>query len=795
MDRQAQLAELERFALDRVPGPALLERAVATLARGLNLELGVLLELREGQLAPLAGHGFRPGWLERSWLGDGPGSFSEFVSAASGPLVIEKVEGERRFTLPAPLLEHGAKGCVFQRVPLGRERRGVLGAASHHPRTFSEPDLFFLHSVAFILESTLHHAEVEAALRQSEAKYRVLLEQSADAVFIADAQGRYVDVSDLACTMLRRTRDEILRMTIPELVVIEPQEPALRMNLLTENETATTVRTLRRGDGTTFRAEVNARQLPDGRAIGIVRDVTQREADATALRQLSERLSQALRASKAGAWEWEVIADRMFWSDEIYPLMGLEPGSIVPSVQSWVDRVHPDDRPSVAAQVMETIQRRQNLDFEFRLVRPNGEVRWIRAVGNISFDSHGDPLRIFGLQMDVTAQKESERARLEAEDRAHSAQRLEALGRLAGGVAHDFNNLLTGILAAAGLALQESDHPGQARQDLQTIIDAAKRASGLTRQLLAFGRQRPHHPEAVDLLAHLTELEPMLQRLVGEEITLELHHEAHLPAAFIDPGRLDQMILNLVLNARDASPRGGRVMVRTARTASDPSLPGPDGAPAGERFVSVQVQDNGVGMDRETLSRAFEPFFTTKESSRGTGLGLATVHGLAEASGGAVRARSEPGRGSTFELLLPVAGGAVPMKKVEAPREREAGQGTVLVVEDNALIRRLAERILGGAGYAVLSAASGTEALARLTEHARPVELLLCDVVMPGLSGPEVAEQVLARYPEVPVLFMSGYADDVLHRHGVALENAPLLNKPFTPAELLEAVAARRKAG
>jgi CheY-like chemotaxis protein len=369
------------------------------------------------------------------------------------------------------------------------------------------------------------------------------------------------------------------------------------------------------------------------------------------------------------------------------------------------------------------------------------------------------------------------------EEQLRQSQKMEAVGRLAGGIAHDFNNLLM-VIMGHGELLRRSLTPDDPRlRKVQHVMGASERAARLVRQLLAFSRKQVLEPQVVDLNALVAETARMLRPLLGEDVAVVTRLDPALGRARVDPAQIDQVLMNLAVNARDAMPRGGTLVLET--TNVDPPSPGPDGARAGPgRYVALTVRDTGHGMDETTRARAFEPFFTTKAGLGGTGLGLAMVYGIVQQSGGHVQLDSAPGRGSSFRILLPRAPGRGERVADAAPAElpRAAGE-TVLVVEDEPSIRSLACEMLQAHGYATLDAASAEEALGLAVRHEGPIHLLLTDVVMPGISGAALAERFNAVRPGARVLLMSGYAGDDLARRGVA-EDADIIPKPFT-ADLL----------
>jgi CheY-like chemotaxis protein len=365
---------------------------------------------------------------------------------------------------------------------------------------------------------------------------------------------------------------------------------------------------------------------------------------------------------------------------------------------------------------------------------------------------------------------------------------MEAVGRLAGGIAHDFNNLLNVIMGYASLLTRRVSAGADASR-LAQIVKAAERAAGLTRQLLAFSRKQVLEPRVLDLDTVVGELGGMLRRLIGEDVELVLQPGAGLWPVKADPGQLEQVVMNLAVNARDAMPQGGTLTISTANVEVDPEEAWRHPTVAAGRYVVLTVRDNGCGMDQEVQSHIFEPFFSTKEKGKGTGLGLATVYGVVQQTGGQIRVESAPGRGAAFHIYLPPTEAAPTSAPAPARVEPRRGAETVLLVEDEDSLRELAAEVLEGLGYRVLVAVDGKDAL-RVAQGAKgPIDLLLTDVIMPGLSGREVAARLAPARPGLHVLFMSGYTDEAIAHHGVLEPGMRLLNKPFTPDQLAQAVA------
>jgi PAS domain S-box-containing protein len=437
--------------------------------------------------------------------------------------------------------------------------------------------------------------------------------------------------------------------------------------------------------------------------------------------------------------------------------------------------VHPEDRERVERQWRSGSP--SGHDLEFRIVWPDGTIRWLHDRAFVVRDVDGSSTRLAGITEDVT-----ERRALE--EQLRQTQKMESIGRLAGGVAHDFNNLLTVIVSSAELLRESVADRADVLELAGDALDAAQRGATLTRQLLAFTRQEVVEPRVMDLSAVVADTEKLLRRLIGEDVTLTTRLDRRAPPVRIDPGQWTQVILNLAVNARDAMPRGGRLLISTrAHTVTRGAIPGLE---PGEHTV-LEVKDDGAGMTGEVRSRIFEPFFTTKPGGKGSGLGLAVVYGVVHQAGGSIEVESEPDRGTTFRIHLPAAAPA-PLS-VAADRERalRGGDELILLVEDDDTVRRVTARVLAGNGYRVVNARDGAEALGVLERLERSPDLLLTDVVMPNLDGAELAARVKALHPRTKVLFSSGYIDESITLRGVS-SGGSFLQKPYSPAVLIARV-------
>src|SRR5881397_1969037 len=419
--------------------------------------------------------------------------------------------------------------------------------------------------------------------------------------------------------------------------------------------------------------------------------------------------------------------------------------------------------------------------IQFRILTKTGPYRVAEFSASAQLRD-GKLLGILGIGRDVTE-------RLGLEQQLRQAQKMEAVGRLAGGVAHDFNNILTAITGHAELLLEDLGLHDPRRADVDEIRRSAERAAGLTRQLLAFSRQQVLQPKVVDVNALVLDMDKLLRRLIGEDVELATVLDPALGRVKADPGQLEQVIVNLAVNARDAMPDGGKLTLETRNIDLDSSYtlehslvkPGP--------YVQLTVSDSGIGMDEETQAHAFEPFFTTKPRGQGTGLGLAMVYGTVKQSGGFIWVYSEPGHGATFKIYLPRVDTPTEAATLPAPTVQPArGSETVLLAEDEPAVRAIAQQALERHGYTVLAAPSGAAALALAAQHAATIDLLLTDVVMPGMSGRDLADRLTAQRPGIRVLYISGYTDNAIVRHGMLEPGLAYLQKPFRPHALVRKV-------
>jgi signal transduction histidine kinase/ActR/RegA family two-component response regulator len=505
------------------------------------------------------------------------------------------------------------------------------------------------------------------------------------------------------------------------------------------------------------------------------------------LRRSEQQLAEAQRIANLGSWEWNVHTGRIAWSAQMYRTFGLDPRQIEPSYESLLSYVHLEDRVLFQRAFDQLLTRGIPFHLEHRILTADTtDVRYVLSHGEVVAPAPPDsPCQLAGTVLDMTELKQAERALHQTEEQLRQAQQLQAIGRLAGGVAHDFNNLLTAVIGYSEMLLDQTDRNDPRRAEIEQIRNAGERATSLTRQLLAFGRKQVLYPTVLDLNAVIEEMERMLRSLIGENIDLAVQIDPKLGKVKVDTAQIQQVVLNLTINARDAMPAGGRLTIETANTDIDESRArGQLAIPPGP-YVTLIVSDSGCGMDFETQGRIFEPFFTTKEVGKGTGLGLSTVYGIVKQSGGSIEVYSAPNQGSTFKIHLPRVEENTLPKAASLPDQIEAkGTETILLVEDDPMVRTLTLSILRVQGYTVLEAAEGDEAVRIAQQHRGPIHLVLSDVVLPGIGCREVVEKVAGLHPDVKVLYFSGYAGDAIIRQGLVERNINFLEKPFTIAQL-----------
>jgi two-component system, cell cycle sensor histidine kinase and response regulator CckA len=622
----------------------------------------------------------------------------------------------------------------------------------------------------------------EEARRQGEERFRALIEHGADAVALLAPDGTMLFASQSTERLLGFSPAELVGK--PGFERIHPDDlPGVRATLseiaaLPGSPRAMELRWRHRDGSWRYIDAVAVNRLAEPAVGAIVinfRDQTDRRQAETALREQEERYRTLV----------EGVRDVIFALSPEGTIASLNPAFETITGwhrEDWVGRpfeklVHPEDLPFALELLGRVVRGDLRAVSQFRVSTAKHDYR----MGEFSATPQlleGRLIGILGIGRDVTE-------RVQLEQQLRQAQKMEAVGRLAGGIAHDFNNILTAITGYADLLLEDLGPTDSRHQDVAEIRKAADRAAGLTRQLLAFSRQQVLQPSVIDVKTLVGDLQKMLGRLLGEDVALATQLAPDTGRVKADPGQLEQVLMNLAVNSRDAMPQGGKLTLETSNVelsegyAADhyPAQPG--------SYVMIAVSDTGTGMSEETQAHMFEPFFTTKEKGKGTGLGLATVYGIIKQSGGFIWVYSELGHGTTFKIYLPRVQESADAAKAGVARRRAArGSETVLLAEDEAPVRAVARQVLERHGYTVLEAPSAEAALDIAARYSGAIHLLLTDVIMPGLSGRELANRLADLRPEARVIFMSGYTDDAVTRHGVLEAGLAYLQKPFTPDAL-----------
>ena len=626
-----------------------------------------------------------------------------------------------------------------------------------------------------------HPAKAAPARGRADAPYRELFNHIADAIFVVDPEShRIIDCNQEACRRYEYSREEFLGMN-PEQVHPPEEREAVRRRLQSGDTAACEFMHVTKS-GRRFPVEVRTRVLDhEGRQarVTLIHDLSVHKKVEASLRESEDRF-RAVADNIATAIYIHDGERILYVNPACEEISGYSRQQLMSLTNFW-QMVHPDFRALVLERSQARLEGRPApTHYEFKILAKDGSERWLDfTASRVQFEGR---TAILSIAVNTTGRRA-------LEEQLRQALKMEAVGRLAGGVAHDFNNLLTVIKGHAELLLDSLDRRDPLRAEVEEVQKAAERAAALTRQLLAFSRQQVLAPQVLDLNTVVANVDRLLRRLLGEDIELHALLAPELGRVKADPGQLEQVILNLAVNARDAMPRGGKLRVETANVVLDETYARERVEVKPGAYVMLAVSDTGTGMDAETCSHIFEPFFTTKDPSKGTGLGLSTVYGIVKQSDGHISVYSEPGMGSTFKIYLPQVeetAAAVPAQPSAAATD--TGSETILLVEDEDGVRGLVRQVLKRKGYSVLEARDGGEALLTCEHYPQPIHLLLTDVVLAHMSGRELAERLAPMRQEMKVLYMSGYTDDAIVQHGVLTQEAAFLQKPFTTEALARKV-------
>ncbi len=694
-------------------------------------------------------------------------------------------------------LERGYKAMASLPLSADGTTIGTFNLYACEPGFFSTEELRLLNELAlnigFALEVARRaeaSARAERNLHASETRYREMLENLKLIAVMMDTDGHITFCNDYLLELTGWRREEIIGAKWYSKFVPE-SAPAVK-NLISEttrfgefpahyqNPIVTRSGAFREimWNNTVLR---NAAGEMTGTA-SIGEDVTERMKAESALRDTEERFRQLAENINEVFWIMDSTTNAMLYVSPAYEkIWGRSCESVYAAPLAWLETIHEDDRDRIRHAAL-TKMVRGDYDETYRIMRADGSLRWINARGYPLRNAAGDVFRVVGTAVDITANRL-------LEQQLRQSQKMETIGVLAGGIAHDFNNLLSVITGYSDVLLMSGKLDEYASSRVREIRKAGERASSLTHQLLAFSRKQHLEPVVLDINQLVTDMEKMLRRLIGEDVELRSVLDPKVARIKADPGQIEQVIMNLIVNARDAMPTGGEISVETSNVQLDGKQPLSHGCCKAGNYVLLAVTDAGQGMDKETQTRIFEPFFTTKGVGKGTGLGLSTVYGIVNQSGGYVHVSSEINKGTTFKIYLPAAEGAVVTRATEKfSRPIPRGSETILVVEDEAAIRTMLQQMLESFGYTVLVADCGAKAAQMVGEHKGELHLVLTDVIMPKMDGRQLVQLLSLLLPGIKVLFMSGYTNDALGRIGEVSEIKPLLQKPFTPGALARKV-------
>jgi PAS domain S-box-containing protein len=720
-------------------------------------------------------------------------SIASWVARERTPLILNGEVNDDRFVAlwPRPAI----RSSVSVPMMVANKLVGVLNLnVINRSRPFALGQMKALSILAGTAAAALESASLYTQVRKTEEKYRSIFENATEGLFQSTTGGRLLTVNPAYARIMGYDSPEEMIATDTDIAhppYVNPEDRAEAGRLQEERGTLVGFEfEAYRKDGEKIWLSLNQRSVhnQNGEAPyfeGSVENITARRHIEEGLRESEERYRLLFESNPQPMWVYDL---------ETLAFLAVNESAVHHygySREDFLAMTIKDIRPAEDIPALyESVAR------SFAGVGKAGIWRHSTKDGTIIEVEITSHLLVFAdrqaeliLAHDITERNRLEAALLASEDQLRQSQKLDAIGQLAGGVAHDFNNLLTAINGYSSLALQRLDDNHPIKGYLEEIKKAGDRAANLTRQLLAFGRKQMLQPLALNLNDVVADMNKMFRRLIGEDIELIAKLDPALKQTRADPGQIEQVLVNLVVNARDAMPQGGKLTIETSSVDLDQDYIGRHVGVAPGRYVMLAISDTGTGMDEDTQARIFDPFFTTKEKGKGTGLGLSTVYGIVKQSGGNIWVYSELGHGTSFKVYLPeLTASSQETEAVTVESPVSNGSETILLVEDEDVVRGLARKILEHAGYNVLEANRGEEAVRLCLERARPIDLLLTDVVMPETSGKEVADRLTKLFPRLRVLFMSGYTDEAIVHHGVLDSNVEFIQKPFTPAALARKV-------
>ncbi len=792
----ARLAVLRASGLLDAPAEEAFDRLTRLAARLLNAPVALVSLVDDCRQFFKSAVGLPEPWASRR---ETPlsHSFCQHVVISGEPLVIRDARQDPRVRDNLAIAELGV--LAYLGIPLLSGTGHVLGSfcvIDGEPRRWTDDQVETMRELAASAMTEIElrgeiarHRLTQQVLYRCETHYRAIVDMLRDGVAVLDDTGCVTWVNPSAAQMLGCAEEELLGHSLLDFVAEVDREqtrPHFAAGTSVGDEAEIRLRHRTGSEVWVYARCIGSLREAD-RSQGVVliyTDISARKRAEEALRESEAKFRAIFEQTHLGFLRLELNGDLAEANPAFRDLLGFRPDEL--AGRPFTDLVYPEDRPAHLAAFSRLSRGLQDhYHLEKRLQSRDGTPTWVHVTSFLVRDARGEPRFAVKMVEDIRERRRFEEAMAHSQEQLRHMQRIESVGRLAGGVAHDFNNMLAIILGYSEMLLQRLPESSPLHPIVEEIRQAGERSANLTRQLLAFSRKQILQPRVVRIGAIVTEMQKLLGRVIGEDIHLVLRTDPVEGSVRADPGQLEQCLLNLCINSRDAMPRGGTITVETRNAELDEEYTAahPDAAPGS--YVRLSVSDTGEGIPPELLPNIFEPFFTTKPVDAGTGLGLATVYGIVTQSDGHITVESEVGRGTTFHLYLPrfrgseAAGAPLPEP---APRGRE----TVLLVEDEAVVRKLLRTVLEEHGYQVLEASHADEALKLARDHPSDLPLLVTDVVMPGgKGGRELAEELLALRPGLRVLFMSGYTDDAVLRHGLSSEQAAFIQKPFLPAALL----------
>lgn len=692
------------------------------------------------------------------------------------PRVIEAFEQQVRGEL-----------SVAEALPVLRKDGTVFYADISTAQIIVEGQPYALGSFRDITE----RLQVQADLRESEELFRSLFENAPIGLSVVGLDDRLLRVNPALCNFLGYSNDELLARTVSEITHPDYREleASNKSSILDDSQQSFQMeKRYLHADGRIVWGQLSVSPLNDDEGniryfLGQLEDINTRKQAEDELKESEAKFRMLFDQANDGIFVLDLKGNFIDLNQTAHERLGYTKEEMLAMSVSELDP------PEFAARVparMEKIRQEGKAIFESAHLRKDGTAMPVEVNSRV-IDFRGQKV-LFSVIRDITERQVAELEKEKLQAQLMQAGKMEAVGRLAGGVAHDFNNMLGAILGNAELAMMETREEDPIYDNLQEITQAARRSADLTRQLLAFARKQSINQQVMDLNARVTGMLKMVERLVGEDIKLSWKPGPDLAPVKMDPTQVDQLLINLAVNARDAIEGVGIIAIETETVVLDEafcrdhigSIPGD--------YVELEVSDDGRGMGKEALDQLFQPFFTTKEIGQGTGLGLAMVYGIVKQNAGFISVYSEPGEGTTFRIYLPAARGEAETQLQVKPEKSAGGTETILIVEDERAILDIATRVLEESGYTVLAAATPGEAIDLVSGYAGPVHLVITDVIMPGMNGKDLRDQVRARLPDIKVLFMSGYTADVINQRGVLDDDIDFLQKPFSISSLKEMV-------